>query len=74
MIDLILTIPASTTAGCERGFSVIKSQRISLATLTLSDFMCGLLESCDIDEYDPFKACGIWAEEIVWKSVRYIAK
>ena len=43
LIDLILTIPASTTAGCERGFSVINSQRTSLATFTLSDLMCGLL-------------------------------
>ena len=31
--------------------------------------MCGLLESCDIDEYDPSKACGVWAEEIVRKSL-----
>ena len=65
LIDLILTIQASTTAGCERGFSVIKSQRTS----TLSDLMCRLLESCDIDEYDPFKACGLWAGEIVRKSL-----
>ena len=69
LIDLILTIPASTTAGCERGFSVMKSQRTSLATSTLSNLMCGLFESCDIDEYDPSKPCGLRAEEIVKKSL-----
>ena len=67
LIGLILTIPASTTAGCKRGFSVIKSQRISLATLTISDLMCGLLENFDIDKYDPSKVCGLWAEEVFRK-------
>ena len=69
LIYLILTISTSTTAGFERGFSVIKSQRTNLATSTLSDLMCELLESCDIDEYDPSKACGPWAEEIVRNSL-----
>ena len=31
--------------------------------------MCGLLESWDIVEYEPSKACGLWAEEIVRKSL-----
>ena len=54
---------------CERVFYVIKSQQCtSLATSTQSDLMCGLLESCDIDEFDPSKACGLWSEEIVRKS------
>ena len=52
LIDLILTIPAST-AGWERGFSTmnrIKSDwRASLDTSTLFDLMCGLLESCEIN-------------------------
>ena len=62
LIDLILTIPSSITAGCERGFSVMKSQRPSLATSTFSDLKCGLLESFYIDEYDHSKACDVWAE------------
>ena len=70
LIDLILTIPAST-ADCERGFSAIKriksDWRASLATPTLSDLMCGLIESSSIEEYDPSKACGLWAEESVRK-------
>ena len=61
----MLTIPAST-ADCERGFSVMKriksDWRSSLATPTLSGLMCGLLESSDIDTYDPSKACSLWAE------------
>ena len=56
-------------AGCERGLSVIKSQRTSLAIPTLSDLMCGLLESFDIDKYDPSKVCGLWAEEVFRKSL-----
>ena len=47
----------------------MKSQRTSLATSTLSNLMCGLFESCDIDEYDPSKPCGLRAEEIVKKSL-----
>ena len=69
LIDLILTIPASITAGSERGFSVMKSQRTRLATSTHSDLMCGLHESCDTDEYDLSKVCGLWAEEFIRKSV-----
>ena len=34
--------------------------------------MCGLLESYDIDEYGPSKACGLWAEEIVRKPYIFI--
>ena len=49
----------------------MKSQRISLATSTLSDLMCGLLKICEIDEYDPSKACGLWAEEIVRKFLNF---
>ena len=67
LIDLILTIPASTTAGCERGVSVMKCQRTSFATSTLSDLMCELLESYDIKEYDSSKVCGLLAEETVGK-------
>ena len=35
----------------------MKVQRTSLAISTLSDLMCGLLEICEIDEYEPSKAC-----------------
>ena len=67
MIDLILTIQAST-ADCERGFSTMKriksDWRASLGTSTLSDLMCGLLESCDINTYDPSSACGLWADDM----------
>ena len=47
----------------------MKSQRTSLATSTLSDLTCGLLESFDIDMYDPSKVCGLWAEELFRKSL-----
>ena len=26
--------------------------------------MCGLLESCDINTYDPSSACGLWADDM----------
>ena len=65
LIDLILTTTPSTTAGCERGFSVMKSQHTSLSTSTLSGLICGLLERFDIDEYDNSKAYGAWAEEVL---------
>ena len=29
--------------------------------------MCGLIESSSIEEYDPSKACSLWAEESVRK-------
>ena len=67
LIDLILTIQAST-ADCEREFSTMKriksDWRASLGTSTLSDLMCGLLESCDINTYDPSSACGLWADDM----------
>ena len=67
LIDLLLTIPASTP-DCERGFSAMKriktDWRASPDTSTLSDLMCGLLESCDIDSYDPDTACSVWAEDM----------
>ena len=31
--------------------------------------MCELLESCEIDAYDPSKACGLWAEETFRESL-----
>ena len=43
--DLILTIPAFTSTGCERGFSVMKNQRTILATPTLSDLIVDYLKA-----------------------------
>ena len=37
----------------------MKCQRTSLATSTLSELMCGWLESCDIEDYGPSKA--LWS-------------
>ena len=69
-VDLILTIPAST-ADCERGFSAMKriktDWRCSLATSTLADLMCILLECSPIDLYDPSKACNLWADDMIRK-------
>ena len=57
LVDLILTIPAST-AECERGFSAMKrvksDWRASLNTSNLSDLM---LEGPSIDDFEPPRAC-----------------
>ena len=70
LVDLILTIPAST-ADCERGFSAMKriktDWRCRLATSTLADLMCILLVSSPIDVYDPSKACNLWADDMIRK-------
>ena len=65
LIDLILTIPAST-AECERGFSGMKrvksDWRARLNTSTLSDLMLVLLEGPSIDDFEPLRACQLWAD------------
>ena len=63
LIDLVLTIPAST-AECERGFSVmgqIKSDwRSSLSPETVDDLMKVLMQSPNIDSFDPSEAIQLW--------------
>ena len=65
LIDLILTIPAST-AECERGFSGMKrvksDWRARLNTSTLSDLLLVLLEGPSIDDFEPLRACQLWAD------------
>ena len=65
LIDLVLTIPAST-AECERGFSAMKrvksDWRCRLNTTTLSDLMFVMLEGSSIDMFNPSRACELWAE------------
>ena len=55
LIDLVLTIPAST-AECERGFSAMKrvksDWRCRLNTTTLSDLMFVMLEGSSIDMFN----------------------
>ena len=47
------------------GFSAMKTDwRTILDTSTVSDLICGLLESCDIDSYDPYTTCSLWAEDM----------
>ena len=63
LIDIILTLPAST-ADCERGFNfmkMIKSDwRSKLRADRLTDLMRILLDSPDIGEYDPTPAVNLW--------------
>ena len=65
LIDLILTIPAST-AECERGFSGMKrvksDWRARLNTSTLSDLLLVLLEGPSIDDFEPLRTCQLWAD------------
>ena len=65
LIDLILTISAST-AECERGFSGMKrvksDWRARLNTSTLSDLLLVLLEGPSIDDFEPLRACQLWAD------------
>ena len=66
LIDLILTVPASTS-DCEKGFSAMKKikgdWRASLRTETLSDLMCVLLDKNCISTYDPQNALHLWAAD-----------
>ena len=63
LIDLILTLPASTTYA-ERGFShlrFVKSDwRRRLSDIHLSDLMRVLLEIPDVDQVDPLSAVKHW--------------
>ena len=63
LIDLVLTLPAST-ADCERGFNhmkMIKSDwRSKLRADRLTDLMRILLDSPPISEFDPRPAVELW--------------
>lgn len=63
LFDLILTIPATSTA-CERGFShmkLIKSDRRSLMSeTTLSNSLMIKLEGPSIPEFNPDEAIDLW--------------
>ena len=67
LVDLILTIPAST-AECERGFSAMKrvksELRTRLNTSTLTAFKIVMLEEgpsfCD---FESFRAYELWADD-----------
>lgn len=63
LIDLILSIPAST-ADCERGFSAMKlvktDWRASLKCETLSDLLTVQLSSAPISQFDPAPAVHLW--------------
>ena len=73
LVDLILTIPAST-AECERGFSAMKrvksELRTRLNTSTLSDLMIVMLESPSICDFEPLRACELWAEDCQRRPMR----
>jgi len=64
LVDLVLTLPASTSE-CERGFSSMKQiksdWRSSLKSSTLSDLMTVKLHSAAIEQYDPTAAVEMWA-------------
>ena len=66
LVDLILTIPAST-AECERGFSAMKrvksDWKARLNASIVSDPMLGLLEGLSIDDFEPLRACQLWADQ-----------
>ncbi|XP_060782584.1 zinc finger protein 862-like [Neoarius graeffei] len=63
LIDLILTLPAST-ADCERGFSKMKlaktDWRSRLTTSSLCDLLVVQLSSPYIDDFDPNPAVQLW--------------
>lgn len=63
LIDLILTLPASTS-DCERGFSQMKlvktDWRSQLATSTLCDLLVVQLSSPSIKDFDPNPAVQLW--------------
>ncbi|CAK6964509.1 zinc finger protein 862-like [Scomber scombrus] len=63
LFDALLTIPTST-ADCERGFSVMKQVkcdwRSTLKGETLADLLKTQLCSADIKDSDPRKAIEIW--------------
>ncbi|XP_049892466.1 zinc finger protein 862-like isoform X2 [Epinephelus moara] len=68
LIDLILTIPAST-ADCERGFNIMKvvksDWRSSLKADTLSDLLLMQLSSPPISEFDPSAAVELWHTDCI---------
>lgn len=64
LIDLILSLPASTS-DCERGFSKMKltktDQRNKLKSTTMSDLiLIQLHSSSDIGDYEPSEAINCW--------------
>ncbi|XP_053372900.1 uncharacterized protein LOC123560712 [Mercenaria mercenaria] len=63
LVDLVLTIPTSS-ADAERGFSQLKNiktdRRTRLQDVTLCDQMTVLLETEDINEFDPMPAISLW--------------
>ncbi|KAL7387779.1 hypothetical protein ABVT39_000839, partial [Epinephelus coioides] len=68
LIDLILTVPAST-ADCERGFNIMKvvksDWRSSLKADTLSDLLLMQLSSPPISEFDPSPAIELWHTDCI---------
>ena len=64
LIDLILSLPASTTE-CERGFSALKATksdwRSRLKADTLSDLLTVQLHSPDVEDFNPKAALELWA-------------
>ena len=66
VVDLLLCLPSSS-AECERGFSLIKNIktdiRNSLKESSLCDFMVIQLESAPIESYDPMEAIHCWNKQ-----------
>ena len=63
LVDLVFTIPA-TSVEAERGFSLLKSvktdKRNSLEEKSLNNLMCIMLQSPEIEDYDPNPAIEHW--------------
>ena len=63
LLDLIMTLPASTAA-VERGFNLMKlikpEHRASLGAVALNDLMLVKAESSDIPDFDPARAVEMW--------------
>lgn len=63
LVDLVLTIPASST-DADRGFSYMKNtktdNRSRLLQAHLTDQMTVILEFADVKSYDPMPAITLW--------------